>query len=159
MPSMEVMATLMVGVLTTGIPMAKRNAKGSRTIIPTAIPMGHMDTPMAAGAMPTCKVEKHFYYYSISIIQCYSFSGVFLHVLADTLGSVFVIISTLLIQNFGWQWVDPLCSLILSMLILGSVIPLLKTSASVLLQSTPDLLDEKRCEQIINEVGQSFQLP
>jgi cation diffusion facilitator family transporter len=148
MPSMEVMATLMVGVLTTGIPMAKRNAKGSRTI-----------TPMAAGAMPTCKVEKHFYYYSISIIQCYSFSGVFLHVLADTLGSVFVIISTLLIQNFGWQWVDPLCSLILSMLILGSVIPLLKTSASVLLQSTPDLLDEKRCEQIINEVGQSFQLP
>lgn len=78
--------------------------------------------------------------------------GVFLHVLADTLGSVFVIISTLLIQNFGWQWVDPLCSLILSMLILGSVIPLLKTSASVLLQSTPDLLDEKRCEQIINEI-------
>lgn len=61
-------------------------------------------------------------------------SGVFLHVLADTLGSVFVIISTLLIQIFGWQWVDPLCSLILSMLILGSVYPLLKSSASVLLQ-------------------------
>ncbi|KAI1708067.1 cation efflux family domain-containing protein [Ditylenchus destructor] len=67
--------------------------------------------------------------------------GVFLHILADTLGSVFVIISTLLIQFFGWQWVDPLCSLILSVLILGSVYPLLKSSASVLLQSVPDEVD------------------
>lgn len=72
--------------------------------------------------------------------------------LADTLGSVFVIISTLLIQNFGWQWVDPLCSLILSMLILGSVIPLLKSSASILLQSVPEDIDEKQCEKLLNEV-------
>ncbi|VDO08853.1 unnamed protein product [Haemonchus placei] len=60
--------------------------------------------------------------------------GVFLHVLADTLGSVFVIISTLLIQWFGWTWVDPLCSLILSILILGSVYPLLTSSINTLLQ-------------------------
>uniref|UniRef100_A0A915P721 Proton-coupled zinc antiporter SLC30A5 n=1 Tax=Meloidogyne floridensis TaxID=298350 RepID=A0A915P721_9BILA len=78
--------------------------------------------------------------------------GVFLHVLADTLGSVFVIASTLLIQNFGWQWVDPLCSLILSLLILGSVIPLLKSSSSVLLQSIPDGLDESNYERISNEI-------
>jgi Co/Zn/Cd efflux system component len=65
---------------------------------------------------------------------------------------VFVIISTILIQNFGWQWVDPLCSLILSMLILASIIPLLKSSASILLQSLPDDLDEKQCEEIQNEV-------
>ncbi|PAV66759.1 hypothetical protein WR25_10493 isoform E [Diploscapter pachys] len=64
--------------------------------------------------------------------------GVFLHVLADTLGSVFVIISTLFIQWFGWKWVDPLCSLILSMLILGSVYPLLKSSINTLLQDVPD---------------------
>lgn len=69
--------------------------------------------------------------------------GVFLHVLADTLGSVFVIISTILIQLFGWQWVDPLCSLILSVLILGSVIPLLKSSASTLLQSVPEEMSEE----------------
>ncbi|KAK5984054.1 Solute carrier family 30 (Zinc transporter) member 5 [Trichostrongylus colubriformis] len=65
-------------------------------------------------------------------------SGVFLHVLADTLGSVFVIISTLLIQWFGWTWVDPLCSLILSVLILGSVYPLLTSSVNTLLQNIPD---------------------
>ncbi|EYC15856.1 hypothetical protein Y032_0035g3003 [Ancylostoma ceylanicum] len=64
--------------------------------------------------------------------------GVFLHVLADTLGSVFVIISTLLIQWFGWTWVDPLCSLILSILILSSVYPLLTSSINTLLQDIPD---------------------
>jgi len=74
--------------------------------------------------------------------------GVFLHVLADTLGSVFVIISTLLIQIFGWQWVDPLCSLILSMLILCSVYPLLKSSASVLLQSIPEEMDHDYSEAL-----------
>uniref|UniRef100_A0A0K0CWF7 Proton-coupled zinc antiporter SLC30A5 n=1 Tax=Angiostrongylus cantonensis TaxID=6313 RepID=A0A0K0CWF7_ANGCA len=64
--------------------------------------------------------------------------GVFLHVLADTLGSVFVIISTLLIQWFGWVWVDPLCSLVLSVLILGSVYPLLMSSVNTLLQDIPN---------------------
>ena len=82
--------------------------------------------------------------------------GVFLHVLADTLGSVFVIISTLLIQLFGWQWVDPLCSLILSILILGSVYPLLRSSASILLQNIPDeiyALTDKALDEILHIEG------
>ncbi|GMT28723.1 hypothetical protein PFISCL1PPCAC_20020 [Pristionchus fissidentatus] len=69
--------------------------------------------------------------------------GVFLHVLADTLGSVFVIISTLLMDWFGWQWVDPLCSFILSLLILGSAYPLLMSSASTLLQEIPPEMDDE----------------
>ena len=63
--------------------------------------------------------------------------GVFLHVLADTLGSVGVIVSSLLIQQFGWFIADPLCSLCIAVLILLSVMPLLKHSASVLLLRTP----------------------
>lgn len=78
--------------------------------------------------------------------------GVFLHVLADTLGSVFVIISTLFLQYFGWKWVDPLCSLILSLLIGSSVYPLLKSSGSVLLQSIPDELDEE-IDHVTDEVS------
>ncbi|KAI6178561.1 hypothetical protein M3Y98_00514000 [Aphelenchoides besseyi] len=70
--------------------------------------------------------------------------GVFLHVLADTLGSVFVIISTLMIQWFGWQWVDPLCSLILSVIIVGSVYPLLKSSGTELMQVIPNELKDRK---------------
>lgn len=36
--------------------------------------------------------------------------GVFLHVLADTLGSIGVIVSTILIEQFGWFIADPLFS-------------------------------------------------
>lgn len=63
--------------------------------------------------------------------------GVFLHVLADTMGSVGVIISSLLIQQFGWYIADPICSLFIATLILISVLPLLKESAEILLLATP----------------------
>ncbi|VDN06625.1 unnamed protein product [Thelazia callipaeda] len=77
--------------------------------------------------------------------------GVFLHVLADTLGSVFVIISTLMIQYFGWTWVDPLCSLILSVLIVGSVTPLLKQSMATLMQNIPPET-EQEFEHLLHEI-------
>uniref|UniRef100_A0A8C5GDW8 Zinc transporter n=1 Tax=Gouania willdenowi TaxID=441366 RepID=A0A8C5GDW8_GOUWI len=63
--------------------------------------------------------------------------GVFLHVLADTLGSVGVIISTILIRQFGWLIADPICSLFISSLIFLSVIPLIKDACEVLLLRTP----------------------
>lgn len=63
--------------------------------------------------------------------------GVYLHVLADTLGSVGVIISSFLIQQFGWYIADPLCSMCMSVMIFLSVTPLLKHSSSVLLLRTP----------------------
>lgn len=59
--------------------------------------------------------------------------GIFLHVLADTLGSVGVIISTLLIRHFNWSGFDPLASILIAILILLSTVPLLKTTAMSLL--------------------------
>jgi len=67
--------------------------------------------------------------------------GVFLHVLADTLGSVGVIVSSLVVQSLGWFIVDPICSLVISVLIFLSVMPLLKDSISQLLERD---MDKKR---------------
>lgn len=64
--------------------------------------------------------------------------GIFLHILADTLGSVGVIISSLLVQHFGWTSADAICSMIISLLIVGSVIPLLRNTTDILLNRTPD---------------------
>ena len=44
--------------------------------------------------------------------------GIFLHILADTLGSVGVIVSSILIQNFGWMLADPVCSMFIAILIM-----------------------------------------
>ncbi|KAH8093723.1 cation efflux family-domain-containing protein [Cristinia sonorae] len=59
--------------------------------------------------------------------------GVFLHVMADTLGSVGVIISTLLIQFYGWTGFDPIASLFIAILIAASVVPLIADTGKVLL--------------------------
>jgi zinc transporter 5/7 len=50
----------------------------------------------------------------------------------DTLGSVGVIISTLLIRLTGWTGFDPIASLFIAALIMASVIPLVIDSGRVL---------------------------
>ncbi|XP_077237896.1 zinc transporter-like protein [Tasmannia lanceolata] len=72
----------------------------------------------------------------------HNMEGIFLHVLADTLGSVGVVISTLLIQYKGWVIADPACSIFISILIVSSVIPLLRNSAEILLQRVPRVQEQ-----------------
>jgi len=69
--------------------------------------------------------------------------GVFLHILADTLGSVGVIISAILIQLFGWMIADPVCSIFIAVLIGLSVGSLVADSASILMQRSPKQLDSQ----------------
>lgn len=68
--------------------------------------------------------------------------GVFLHILADTLGSVGVIVSAILIRFFDWHIADPICSMIIAVLISVSTFPLLNDSASVLMQRTPKEIEK-----------------
>ncbi|KAH8417266.1 hypothetical protein KR222_007620 [Zaprionus bogoriensis] len=67
--------------------------------------------------------------------------GVFLHILADTLGSVGVIISAVLMQMFGWMIADPICSIFIALLIALSVLSLIKESILILMQRQPTALD------------------
>ena len=62
--------------------------------------------------------------------------SVFLHILADTLSSIGLIISSYFVQHRGWTIADPVCSLLISTLIFTSVLPLLRLSWCVLLQGT-----------------------
>lgn len=63
--------------------------------------------------------------------------GIFLHVLADTLGSVAVVISTLLIHFYSWPGFDPLASCMIAILIFASAVPLVISSAKTLLLTIP----------------------
>jgi zinc transporter 5/7 len=78
--------------------------------------------------------------------------GMFLHILADTLGSVGVITSSLLIKYYGWTSADPICSLFIATMILFSVWPLLKSSTLSLLQRTPEAFDGK-LDYVISKVS------
>jgi zinc transporter 5/7 len=79
----------------------------------------------------------------------------FLHILADALGSVGVIISSLAIQLFGWQWADPVCSIFIAGLIFVSIWPLFQRSGAALLQRTPYSLDGK-LSILRQKVGQRY---
>ncbi|KJZ79256.1 hypothetical protein HIM_01407 [Hirsutella minnesotensis 3608] len=64
--------------------------------------------------------------------------GIYLHVLADTLGSVSVIVSTILTSVWGWSGWDPLASCFIAVLIFFSSKPLVLSSAKRLLLSVPE---------------------
>ncbi|KAI3665919.1 hypothetical protein L6452_44554 [Arctium lappa] len=92
----------------------------------------HDHVPASSIGLPIEDKQKHHHHHID-----HNMEGIFLHVLADTLGSVGVVVSTLLIQYKGWLVADPACSIFISVLIVSSVIPLLRNSAEVLLQRVP----------------------
>ncbi|KAJ6126544.1 Cation efflux protein [Penicillium sp. IBT 18751x] len=63
--------------------------------------------------------------------------GIFLHILADTLGSVAVVISTILVHYTGWAGYDPLASCFIAILIFASAVPLVSSTAKTLLLTLP----------------------
>lgn len=66
--------------------------------------------------------------------------GVFLHVMADALGSVIVMISAIVVIYTDWSirlYIDPILSVLMVCLILRSTWPLLTESAMILLQTVP----------------------
>lgn len=63
--------------------------------------------------------------------------GIYLHILADTLGSASVIVSTALTYLIPWSGWDPLASFLIAYLILVSAMPLVKSSAQRLLLTIP----------------------
>lgn len=67
--------------------------------------------------------------------------GALLHVAGDLLGSIATIVAAGVILWKGWMPIDPLLSFLVAILILRSAWALLKRSAHILLEGTPEWLD------------------
>lgn len=67
--------------------------------------------------------------------------GAWLHVLTDALGSVQAIAAGALIWAYGWQWADPLASILISLLVVYSAWHLLRETVGVLMEGTPSHID------------------
>ncbi|EFE42431.1 hypothetical protein TRV_02871 [Trichophyton verrucosum HKI 0517] len=80
--------------------------------------------------------------------------GVFLHVLGDALGNIGVIVSALFIwlTDYTWRYyADPAISLLITVIILFSAIPLCKAASRILLQAVPAGLS---IDHIIEDIEQ-----
>jgi cobalt-zinc-cadmium efflux system protein len=78
--------------------------------------------------------------------------GAWLHIFADLLGTVQVLLAGTLIWLFGWVWVDPLASIVISCLVAWSAWALLKEAVAVLMESTPGHLDADEVHAAMEEV-------
>ena len=64
-----------------------------------------------------------------------------LHVVADLLGSVGVIVAAVVILTTGWLYADPLMSVLIGVLVLASSWRVLRESLGVLLEAAPEGID------------------
>ena len=76
--------------------------------------------------------------------------GAFLHMAADTLVSVGVVISGIVIAHTGWTIIDPIVSLIIAVVILVSTWELLSDSLRLAVDGIPDGVDLKEIEQMLS---------
>ena len=63
--------------------------------------------------------------------------GAWLHVIGDALGSVGAITAAVLVSLYGWTWADPVCSVLIALLIVWSSWKLIREATNVLLEGTP----------------------
>ncbi|MDI7185383.1 cation diffusion facilitator family transporter [Leptospira santarosai] len=78
--------------------------------------------------------------------------GAYLHLLADGLVSLSVIVSGLLIQWFGFLWIDPVIGLLVGLVILYGNIPLFRQSLRLSLDSTPDTIRSEIVESELKSI-------
>ena len=74
------------------------------------------------------------------------------HVLADLLGSLGVIVAAVVILLTGWTLVDPLVSVAIALLILGSAWGVLRDSTAILMEATPSDVDADAVATTVMEV-------
>ncbi len=67
--------------------------------------------------------------------------GAYLEVLADTIGSIGVIIAAIMLQAFGWTWADPVVAALIGVWILPRTWRLGRRAVRILLQAAPDEID------------------
>jgi cobalt-zinc-cadmium efflux system protein len=73
----------------------------------------------------------------------------YLHVLGDAISSVGVIVAAALIWFTGWNWLDPLMSVFIAILIIVSSWRVLKSSLHILVEGVPEHLS-------VEKIGQSM---
>lgn len=87
-----------------------------------------------------------------SIGQSVNVKGAFLHMIADALGSVGVIIAGAVIWATGWTLIDPLASIMIGTLILWSSWGLIMQTVDILLEATPENIDYDEVRQALLDI-------
>ncbi|HTE36166.1 MAG TPA: cation diffusion facilitator family transporter, partial [Reyranella sp.] len=76
--------------------------------------------------------------------------GAFMHMVADAVVSFGVVLSGLVVLFTGWQWIDPLVSIAIAVVIVVGTWSLLKDSINLALDAVPSTIDRPAIESYLN---------
>lgn len=84
--------------------------------------------------------------------QSLNIRSAYLHLIGDTVSSVAVIITALLVYFFEIYWVDPLVTFLLGLYLLKETYSVLRESVDILMQSTPSGLDLNAVKKAVESI-------
>lgn len=79
-----------------------------------------------------------------------------LHVLADLFTSVSVVIAALGIKYFGLMWLDPIGSIITSIIIIAGGFKITKEAFNILMEGTPNGYSVNKIEELVKDVEKNL---
>jgi cobalt-zinc-cadmium efflux system protein len=77
--------------------------------------------------------------------------GAYLHMAADAAISLGVLIAGVVVRYTGWNWLDPLVSMVIVVFIVISTWSLLKQSLRMVMAAVPDNVDRAKIEQFLRQ--------
>jgi cobalt-zinc-cadmium efflux system protein len=76
----------------------------------------------------------------------------YLHLLTDMMASVAVLVGGLLMQFYGWFWVDSVMTIAIALYLIVVGLKLLVTSTKMLMLFTPDFIDIKELVREVHKI-------
>ncbi|QAT84661.1 cation efflux family protein [Corallococcus coralloides] len=144
---MEILSALLNGVLLLVITIFILMEAWERMRTPAPVELGPMALVAGIGLVANLAALGFLH-------QTHSMNvrGAFLHVLGDTLSSVGVLIGAGVMWWTGWYVVDPIISVLISMIIVVGALRLVKDAVDVLLEAVPAHVDLEQVRSLMAKV-------
>ncbi len=144
---MEILSALVNGVLLLGITGFILWEAWERLRAPAEVKLGPMAVVAAIGLLANLGALGFLHStHSMNV------RGAFLHVLGDALSSVGVLLGAGLMALTGWFIVDPLISLLISVVIVYGAVKLVRDAVDVLLEAVPAHVDMPAVKELLLKV-------
>ena len=85
-------------------------------------------------------------------VQSINIRAAYLHLIGDTLSSIVVILTAILIYFFNIFWIDPLVTFLLGIYLLWETFRILKVALDILMQATPPGLDLNKVKEALETI-------
>jgi cobalt-zinc-cadmium efflux system protein len=146
---LEILAALVNGLILWGITAFIFIEALQRLQAPPAVKSYPMLIIAVAGLLVNCGSAWLLY---PSRDRSINIRSAFLHLAADSVGSLAAIAASLAMLWKEWYWFDPLVSFFIGLLIIGASWQLIQEATEILMESTPRHLDSQKLSQRLEQV-------